>query len=82
MENNYTLEVLPLELRFLATCQDSQPGGLVMELGIPKESDFESQQDLTAGLPQNWGKQRLLAWRAQTKSYQDTRIPGPKGKEQ
>ena len=53
-----------------------------MELGIPKESDFEGQQDLTAGLPQNWGKQRLLAWRAQTKLYQDTHIPGPRGKEQ
>jgi len=36
-------------------------------LGIPRESDLEGQQDLITRLPQDWGKQRLQSWRAQTK---------------
>ena len=37
--------------------QASQPGYLAKELGILRESDFEGQWDLIAGLPQDWGKQ-------------------------
>ena len=41
--------------------------------GIPRESSFEGYWDLIAGLRQNWGKQRLNSWRAQTKwcAYRD-----------
>ena len=42
-------------------------GGPGMGEGIPRESDFEGQWDLTAGLRQDWGKQRLHSWRAHTK---------------
>ena len=41
LENAYTTEVHPLEWRFWAPCQASQPGGLVTEGGIPRESDLE-----------------------------------------
>ena len=37
-----------------------------MGLGIPRESDFEAQWDLITGFPQDWLKQRLHSWRAQT----------------
>ena len=48
-------------------CQASQPRDLAKWLGIPKKSDFEGEQDLTAGLAQDWGKQRPYSCRAQTK---------------
>ena len=35
-------------------------------VGIPRECDFEGQWDLITRLPQDWGKQRLHSWRAQT----------------
>ena len=41
LENNYTTEVHPLEWRFWAPRQASQPGGLVTGGGIPRESDLE-----------------------------------------
>ena len=41
LENTYTTEVHPLEWRFWASRQDSQPGGLATGGGIPRESDFE-----------------------------------------
>ena len=34
-------------------------GGPATGGGIPRESDFEGQRDLIAGLQQNWGNQRL-----------------------
>ena len=55
-ENNYTTEVHPLEWRFWAPRQASQPGGLAMGGGIPRESDFEGWWDLIAGLREDWGK--------------------------
>ena len=67
LENIYTTEVHPLEWRFWAPCQASQPGGPATGGGIPRESDFEGYWDLIAGLWQNWGKQRLHSWRAHTK---------------
>ena len=67
LENNNTKEVLPLFWKFSTPCQASQPGDPTKGLGIPKESDFEGQQDLITRLPQDWGKQRLQSWRAQTK---------------
>ena len=39
--NTYTTEVHPLEWRFWAPRQASQPGGLAIGGGIPRESDFE-----------------------------------------
>ena len=36
--------------------------------GIPRGSDFEGQQDLTVGLPQDLGEQNLHSWRTHTKS--------------
>ena len=49
LENNYTMEVHPLEWRFWALCQASQPGGPAMGGGIPRESDVEGWQDLNSG---------------------------------
>ena len=40
-EDTNTTEVHPLDWRFWATRQTSQPGGLAMGGGIPRESDFE-----------------------------------------
>ena len=68
LENTYTTEVHPLEWRFWAPHQASQPGGpRTTGGGIPRESDFESYRDLTAGLRQDWEKQRLHSWMAHTK---------------
>ena len=41
LENTYTTEVHPLEWRFWAPRQASQPGGLATGGGIPRESDCE-----------------------------------------
>ena len=64
--------------KFSHCCEGSEPqlpslGGLAQGLGIPRDSDFEGQHDLITGLPQDWDKQKLHSWRAQTKfcSYQD-----------
>ena len=67
LENTYTTEVHPLEWRFWAPRQASQPGSLATGGGIPRESDFEGYRDLIGGLRQDWGKQRLHSWRAHTK---------------
>ena len=67
LENTYTTEVHPVEWRFWAPCQASPPGGLATGGGIPRESDFEGQRDLIAGLQQDWWKQRLHSWRVHTK---------------
>ena len=42
LENTYTTEVHPLEWRFWAPRQASQPGGPATGGGIPRESDFEA----------------------------------------
>ena len=68
LENN-AKEVLALLWRFWTPHQASQPGDLTKGLGIPRESGLEGQQDLITGLPEDWGKQILQSWRAQTKSY-------------
>ena len=41
LENTYTTEVHPLERRFWAPHQASEPGGPATGGGIPRESDFE-----------------------------------------
>ena len=41
LENTYTTEVYPLEWRFWAPRQASQPGGPATGGGITRESDFE-----------------------------------------
>ena len=66
LENNNTKEVLTLLWRFWAPA--TQPGDPAQGLGIPRDSDFEGQHDLITGLPQDWDKQKLHSWRAQTKS--------------
>ena len=58
--------------------QASQPGYLAKGLGILRESDFEGQWDLIAGLPQDWGKQIPLL--VGTNKILCT--PIPKGREQ
>ena len=45
--------------------------------GAPQESVFESQWGLIAGIPQDWGKQKLHSWRAYTRSRAD-QDPGEK----
>ena len=54
--------------------QASQPGDLTNGLGIPKESDLEGQWDLMTRRPEDWEKQSLQSWRAQTEPWvhQDT----------
>ena len=73
LETNYTTEIHPLEWRLWAPCQASQPRGPAKRGGIHRESDFEGEQDLIAGLQQDWGKKRLHSWRAHTKvcAHQD-----------
>ena len=41
LENDYTTELHPMEWRFWAPNQASQPGGLATGGRIPRESDFE-----------------------------------------
>ena len=79
LENHYTTEVLPLEWRLWATCQASQPGGSATGGGIPREPDFEGQQDVIAGLPQDWGKQETPLLEG---THKVLCAPGPRGKEQ
>ena len=45
--------------------------------GAPRESGFEGQQGLIAGIPQDWGKQKLSSWRAHTRSCEQ-QDPGKK----
>ena len=66
LENSNTKEVLPLSLRFWTPHEAFQPGDLTKGLGIPTEFGLEGQQDLIIGLPEDWQKQRLQSWRAQS----------------
>ena len=57
--------------KFLHCCESSTSHNRLTNLGIlqrgariPKESDFEGQQDLISEFPQNWGSRN--SWRAQT----------------
>ena len=77
LEENSTIEVLPLLWRLWAPHLASQTWDPAKGMRMPRKSDFEGQGDFIIGLPQNWGKQRFQSWRAQTKSfmYQD---PGGK----
>ena len=76
LENKYSTEVLALLWKFWAPCQAFQPGDPAERererererSGIPRGSDFEGQQDLTVGLPQDLGEQNLHSWRIHTKS--------------
>lgn len=65
LENNYITEILPQE--------SSKPHVRLPSLGVQHEEeepsehfDFEGQQGLTAGVPQDWGN-RLHFCRAQHK---------------
>ena len=65
LENSYTTEVHPLEWRFWAPRQASQPGG-------PAVGEFLENQTLKASgfdcrILTRLGKQRLHSWRAHTK---------------
>ena len=44
---------------------------------MPRESSFEDQWGLTAGIPQDWVKQKLHPWRTHTESCAD-QDPGKK----
>ena len=45
------------------------PGGLALGGDAPGAFGVEGQEGLCIGGPQDWGKQRLHAWRARTRSY-------------
>ena len=54
--------------KFSLCCEGSEPHVRLPSLGNPakglwtcRESDFEGKRDLTTGLSQNWGKQRLYS---------------------
>ena len=68
-----TYKSSPTVVKILNPTPGFQPGVMTTGLGIPRESDLEGQKDLIIELPQDWGKQRLQSWRAQTKPcvYQD-----------
>ena len=57
--------VLTLLRRSQATEETSQFGDPAKGLGIPRESDYEGQQDLITEFSQDWGNRD--SWRAQTK---------------
>ena len=76
VENNDTKQVLTLLQRFQAP-HHFPTWGSGKGLGIPRESDFEGQQDIITELPQDWGKQRLLEGTNKTVC-----APEPRGKEQ
>ena len=69
LENNYTTEVLPLEWKFWAPHQVSQPGGPATGGGASRESGFEDKWSWITGIRRDWGKQRLYSWRACTRTY-------------
>ena len=50
------------------------PWGPNNGLGIPRESEFKGQRDLITRLLQDWGKENLQSWQAQTKpcTHQDS----------
>ena len=48
--------------------QDSLEG-LAPEGKTPRAFSLQDQWDLSAGAPQDWGKQRLHSWRAHTRSH-------------
>ena len=50
----------PTGVKVLSPTSGSQPGGPATRGGIPRESDFEGQWDLIAGLQQDRGKQTPL----------------------
>ena len=54
-------------MKVLNPVSSFQPGDPTKGLGIPGESGLKGQWDLIMGLPEDWGKQRLQSWRAQTK---------------
>ena len=64
---NDTKELLTLLFRFWIPCHASQHQDLTKGLRVPRESGLEGQWGLIMGLPEDWGKQRLQYWRAQTK---------------
>ena len=59
------------------TSGSPEPKDLVTSGEVPRESGFEGQWDLIAGIPQVWGNQKLHSWGVQTRScaHQD---PGEK----
>lgn len=60
LENNYIAEV---------PCQVPQPGGLALGEEALGAFGVESQWDLSAEVPQDWGKERLHSWRVHTKFH-------------
>ena len=68
-ENKYITEVLPQEWDFWAPHQAHQPGDLTSVGEDPRASGFEGRRGMSAGAPQDWGKQRLHSWRAHTRFH-------------
>ena len=58
----------PIAVKVLSPMSSFTTQGSIQVARNPKKSDFEGEQDLTAGLAQDWGKQRVYSCRAQTKS--------------
>ena len=56
--------------RFSHRSESSEPHVRLPSLGgAPRAFGFEGQQGLSAGAPQDWGKQRLHSWRAHTRFH-------------
>ena len=56
-------------MRVLSSMSGPQCGGLTLGRGAPRAFGFEGQWGLVAGVPRDWGKQRLHSYRAHTKSH-------------
>ena len=56
-------------MHVLSPISASQPGDPTKGLGIPRKSGLEGQRKVIIGLPEDWGKQGLQFWRAQTKFH-------------
>ena len=69
LENNNNKEVLPVLRRLVLNLSGFPAWGynLTKGLEITMESDLEGQWDFIIGIPQDWVKQRLQYWWAQTK---------------
>ena len=57
--------------------QDSQPGDLATGGGDPRESDFEGQWELIAGIPQDWGENETPLMEG---AHKFSCTPGPREK--
>ena len=75
LKNKYIKEFSHLRKSW-ATEETSQFGDPAKGLGIPRESDYEGQQDLITEFSQDWGNKRLLGGYKQNPVRTRTQVKG------